>query len=541
MFYETSGHLLHKGGMPPFTIRILPDISKKSIAGRLHLGAAWFKMTGTMPEKPLPAVLNKPHVWCFSTYFAEGLPYSVIRSVSTVFFRDRGVSLEAVGLTTFFGLPWILKFFWGPLVDEFASKRRWLLAMQTTLAVMLGAAAFLVPLPAAPRLIAILFFAAAFVAATHDIAIDGYYLAALDKVEQTKFLGYRVMAYRVAMLTGTGVIVTIGTSFSWTLAFLLAGLLLGLLAAYHYFFLPECETETHPFRDMLGLFARSRVLLNIGLAAALVAALYLFFNSALYRGWEKTVPLLKELNFPRAVGLGLLLALALMAAFRKSLAARLTRDPESFYGRAFLTFMDQEKIGLVLAFIILVRSGEFMVSSMVSAFAVDLGIKNHYGWIAGGIGLPASIAGALVGGWAISRFGLRRVIWPFLLAQNLTNVVYMFLAKWLAGYLALNMGAERPIFIGAGNVALFAGATLFEQFASGLGTAVLTTFLMRICKMEFKAAHFAIGSGLMSLGGVVAGVSSGFIASWLGYAGMFGVSFLISVPAMILLFWVPKK
>ena len=494
-----------------------------------------------MPDKNLPAVMKKPQLWCFSIYFAEGFPFSIIRSVSTLFFRDRGVSLEAVGLTTFFGLPWILKFFWGPLVDEFASKRRWLLAMEAALAVLIGAAAFLVPLPAAPRLIAILFFAGAFIAATHDIAIDGYYLAALDRQEQTKFLGYRVMAYRMAMLTGTGVIVTIGTAFSWMAAFLCAGLLLGLLAAYHYFFLPEPEQERRPFSKMLGLFARSRFLLNAGLAVALVVGIYLLFNSGLYRGWEKAAPVLKELNFPRAIALGLLLALALMAALRKPLAARLTRDPGSFYGRAFLTFMDQEKVGLVLAFIILVRSGEFMVSSMTSAFAVDLGVKNHYGLIAGGIGLPASIAGALIGGWAISRFGLKRVIWPFLLAQNLTNIAYMLLARGLAHFLAVNTGATQPVFIGAGNLALFAGVHGFDQFASGLGTAVLTTFLMRLCKMEFKAAHFAIGSGLMSLGGIAAGVSSGFIATWLGYGGMFGVSFLISVPGMLLLFWVPKK
>jgi PAT family beta-lactamase induction signal transducer AmpG len=494
-----------------------------------------------MSDKQLPAILKKPQIWCFSTYFAEGFPFSIIRSVSTVFFRDRGVSLEAVGLTTLFGLPWILKFFWGPLVDEFASKRRWLLSMQAALAVLIGAAAFLVPLPSAPRLIAIVFFIAAFVAATHDIAIDGYYLAALDKGEQTKFLGYRVMAYRVAMLTGTGVIVTIGTAFSWMAAFLAAGLLLGLLAVYHRFFLPECEEQRRSFRDMLGFLARARFLLHASLVAALVAGLYLFFNSGWYHAWEKAFPMLQQLNFPRAVGLALLLALALMAAFRKKLAAMLTSDRESFYGRAFLTFMDQEKIGLVLAFIILVRSGEFMVSSMTSAFAVDLGIKNHYGWIAGGIGLPASIAGALIGGWAISRFGLKRVIWPFLLAQNLTNVVYMLLAGGLAPYIVANTAAAHPVFIGSGNLALAAAVHGFDQFASGLGTAVLTTYLMRLCKMEFKAAHFAIGSGLMSLGGVVAGVSSGFIASWLGYSGMFGISFLISIPGMILLFWVPKE
>jgi PAT family beta-lactamase induction signal transducer AmpG len=494
-----------------------------------------------MTNDQTTSIANKPHVWCFSTYFAEGFPYSIIRSVSTLFFRDRGVSLEAVGLTTFFGLPWILKFFWGPLIDEFATKRRWLLAMQATLAVLIGAAAFLVPLPAAPRLIAILFFAGAFVAATHDIAIDGYYLAALDKEEQTRFLGYRIMAYRVAMLTASGVIVTIGTAFSWTAAFLCAGLLLALLAAYHYFFLPECETERQPAVKMLGLFARPRVLVKIGLGVALIAGFFLFFNSTLWERWRQAAPILRELNFARAVGLGLLLALALLAVFRRRLTALLTRDPESFYGRAFLTFMDQEKIGLVLAFIVLARRGEFMVSSMASAFVVDLGIKEIYGLIGGGIGLPASIAGALIGGWMISRHGLRRVIWPFLLAQNLTNVVYMLLAGGLASYLAANTGAAQPMFIGAGNLALAAGVHGFDQFASGLGTAVLTTFLMRICKMEFKAAHFAIGSGLMSLGGIVAGVSSGFIASWFGYGGMFLVSFLISIPGMILLFWVPQK
>ncbi len=157
-----------------------------------------------MPDTQLPVVMKKPHIWCFSIYFAEGFPFSIIRSVSALFFRHMHVSLEGVGLTTFFGLPWILKFFWGPLVDEFASKRRWLLSMQITLAVLITAVAFLTPLAGSVRLIAIIFFIGAFVAATHDIAIDAYYLAALDKDGQAKFLGYRIMAYRIAMLTATG-------------------------------------------------------------------------------------------------------------------------------------------------------------------------------------------------------------------------------------------------------------------------------------------------------------------------------------------------
>jgi PAT family beta-lactamase induction signal transducer AmpG len=494
-----------------------------------------------MPENNLPAILKKPHVWCFSTYYAEGFPFSIIRSVSAVFFRHMHVSLEGVGLTTFFGLPWILKFFWGPLVDEFASKRRWLLSMQAALSLLITAAAFLTPLPGGVRLIAILFFIGAFVAATNDIAIDGYYLTALDKEGQAKFLGYRVMAYRVAMLTATGVVVTIGTSFSWLAAFLAAGLLMGFLAAFHFFFLPECEPRQRPFREMGRLFCKPKLLIGTLAAAAVIAALAVFFNSTRFQAWENAAPILKELSFPRLIGMGLLLALLLLAVFRNRLAAAMTRDPESFYGKAFLTFMDQEKVGLVLFFIILVRSGEFMVSSMVSPFIVDLGIAVHYGWISGGIGIPASIIGAMLGGWMIARFGLKRMIWPFLLAQNLTNVVYMLLARGLGHFLAVNTGAANLVPLGTGNLALVAAVHGFDQLASGLGTAVLTTYLMRLCKKEFKAAHFAIGSGLMSLGGILAGVSSGFIASWLGYAGMFGVSFLISVPGMALLFWVPKE
>jgi PAT family beta-lactamase induction signal transducer AmpG len=79
----------------------------------------------------------------------------------------------------------------------------------------------------------------------------------------------------------------------------------------------------------------------------------------------------------------------------------------------------------------------------------------------------------------------------------------------------------------------------FDQFAGGLGTAVLITFLMRTCLDRFKAAHFAIGSGLMNISGVLAGVASGFIAAELGYGGFFGLTFLLSIPGMLLIFFVP--
>jgi PAT family beta-lactamase induction signal transducer AmpG len=201
--------------------------------------------------------------------------------------------------------------------------------------------------------------------------------------------------------------------------------------------------------------------------------------------------------------------------------------------------MDREKIGVAIAFIILMRTGESTLASMVAPFMVDLGIKVHYGWLSGGVGLPFSIIGAMAGGFFISKYSLKRTIWPFLLAQNFTNLVYMGLALGLTRYVALNTGANTVTFIGTFNLFLVACVHAFDQFAGGLGTAVLITFLMRTCTERFKAAHFAIGTGLMNVSGVLAGVASGFLAQRLGYGPFFGLTFLLSLPGMCLILYIP--
>lgn len=480
-----------------------------------------------------------PHVWAFTTYFAEGFPYTIIRTISSVFFRDMGVSLEAIGLTSLFGLPWVLKFLWGPQIDEYGTKRRWMLTMQFLLVMMVIIVAFLSPLPGGIRVIAILFFIGSFLAATNDMAIDGYYMEALDRKGQAKFVGYRVMAYRIAMMTGTGVIVTIGATTNWLVGFLSAGGLLSILFIYHIFFLPRVETEGLPIHNFFKGFLNVRLMVLIVSLALVVILLRWVFSLGWYQQLIMEFPILDKVGFPGWVGIGLLLALILLALLKDSIRAILLRDKDSFYSRAFMAYMDREKIGLALAFIILMRTGESMLASMASPFMVDLGIKVHYGWISGGVGLPFSIIGAMIGGWMISRYTLRKTIWPFLLAQNLTNIIYMVLALKLNQYVVLNTGAETLTPIGNLNLFLVASVHAFDQFAGGLGTSVLVTYLMRTCLSEFKAAHFAIGTGLMNISGVLSGVGSGFLAGWLGYGYFFGISFLASIPGMLLIFLVP--
>jgi len=143
---------------------------------------------------------KSPISWVGTTYFAEGFPYTVIRIISSIFFRDKGASLENVGLTSLYGLPWTLKFLWGPYVDKYSTRRSWLLSTELIFAFILLLTTIFAPMDSGLFIIGILFFIGAFVAATHDIAVDGFYMEALAESDQEKFIGYRILAYRLSMM-----------------------------------------------------------------------------------------------------------------------------------------------------------------------------------------------------------------------------------------------------------------------------------------------------------------------------------------------------
>ena len=483
--------------------------------------------------------LSSPHVWTLTTYFAEGFPYTIIRIISSVFFRDMKVSLEAIGLTSLFGLPWVLKFLWGPYVDQFSTKRRWMLLMQALLVGMTITVAFFTPFKNGVKIIAVILFIGAFIAATHDIAIDGYYMEALDEKGQAKFVGNRVMGFRIAMMTGTGVIVTIGAVTNWFIGYLSAGILLLLFFVYHFFFLPVAEKPKRPASDIIKAYLRFKTLLFLLSATLIILFFKWIFSLKWFGAMKATLPLMGKINFSGWVAIGLLAVLIVLALLKDRLKGLLLKNGESFYSMAFISFMNREKMAAFLVFVALMRIGEWMLTSMSAPFMVDLGLKVHYGWIQGGVGLPFSIAGAMLGGWMISRYTLKKVIWPFLLAQNLTNILYMFLSLALQKYITLNTGADTITPMGGFNLLMVASVCGFDQFSSGLGNAVFITILMRSCLSEFKAAHFAIGTGIMNVSSVISGVMSGFLAGWLGYWPFFGITFLASIPAMLMVFFIP--
>lgn len=476
--------------------------------------------------------LRSPHVWVSTTYFGEGFPYSIVNNLAEILFKELGASLQAIGLTALFHLPWNLKFLWGPFLDHYETKRRWLLAVEVALTIMLVALAFFATGRQLLGAIAASFLVLAVLSATHDIAIDGFYLEGLNEKEQSKFVGYRAMSYKVASLVVRGPLIILIGYVGWTGGLLATAAVMAIMTIVHWGILPKVEQGRAPWRALLRSMVGPRVLIAGALIASVVLLqrqLHVFdpVISGVRRVVER-VPMLAGISLPGWIALSLLAAMLLLLAFIGPIKRRV-QSSNSYYAAAFVDFLSRPKVGLVLAFVVLFRTGESFLQKMRWPFLRDeMGMSlDEYGIANGTIGVIASFVATFVGGWLISRQGLKRWIWPFALAQNTLNLLYSLLAV---------VGAKGTVGLGVLTAVMTA-----ENFGEGLGTAVFMVYLMRSCDPAHKAAHMAILTALMSVSFTFAGVASGFLAEWLGFAYYFAFTFLAAIPGMVLIAFIPNR
>jgi PAT family beta-lactamase induction signal transducer AmpG len=419
--------------------------------------------------------LKKTGIWCFSTYLAEGLPFGIIRLLSSIFFTDIGLKERYLGYLNFLGIPWNLKFLWAPLLDIIGTKRTWMIIIQSLISILVAAIS-LSCFSAAGQMdpswfiavIAGTFVILAFLSATNDIAIDGYYMEGLtDPKEQAAYTGYRVFAYRVA-------IVLVRSGF----------VALAALATARF-------GDADPYRPWGVAFA----------AAALTMSLITLFHM-------RHLPRFEQERTGRSVNV-------------------IFRD----FGRAFASYFEQEKVILVIIFIIMYKIGDEILFSMGTPFLMrELGVtKAQLSWLGGILGALGTIAGTSIGGIWIKKKGLKKAIWPLTILMNFNIWAYVWLA-W-----------SRPQADTASGLAVIAAVHTYEQMAAGLGNAVLLVYLLRTCKPEFKASHYAVGSAIMSLFSTLFGGFGGLIVEQMGYLNMFIMAFCASIPAMALMFWVPIR
>ncbi|MDC6389819.1 MFS transporter [Maribacter sp. PR1] len=222
--------------------------------------------------------------WVPLLYFTQGLPYVLVVTVSVIMYKKLGVSNTDIGLyTSWLYLPWVLKPLWSPFVDLKGTKRKWFLIMQLIISIAL----FGVGLSISTNMFFITtlacFWMAAFASATNDIASDGYYMIGLTEKKQSFFVGMRSTFYRLAMVTGEGLIVIMAgflenkygdNSKAWSITMIATAVLMLLLTISNFLVAPkyesvQSENQEKP-KGFLEVFASFFQKKNIGIALAFI-------------------------------------------------------------------------------------------------------------------------------------------------------------------------------------------------------------------------------------------------------------------------------
>ena len=151
---------------------------------------------------------RSPWAWIPTLYLAEGLPYVAVNIVSVIMYKRMGISNADIALyTSLLYLPWVIKPIWSPLVDLLKTKRWWIVITQLVLALGFASVALTIPASFFFKITLAFFWLLAFASATHDIAADGFYMLGLNTNQQAKYVGIRSTFYRVATITGQGLLV----------------------------------------------------------------------------------------------------------------------------------------------------------------------------------------------------------------------------------------------------------------------------------------------------------------------------------------------
>lgn len=182
-------------------------------------------------------------------------------------------------------------------------------------------------------------------------------------------------------------------------------------------------------------------------------------------------------------------------------------------------FFARDGAWMMLTLIILYKLGDAFAGSLTTSFLIrGVGFSvGEVGAINKGMGLAATIVGALFGGTLMTRLGLYRSLLIFGILQAVSNLSFMVLSIVGKSY------------------AMLVFTIAFENLAGGMGTAAFVAFLMALCNHNYTATQFALLSALASLGRVFVGPASGFLVDTYGWLLFFLVTFFAAIPGLILL------
>jgi len=408
-----------------------------------------------------PAYKN-PFLWVPSSYLTMGLIYVAVGTVANIMFSNMGMANDQAAFwSSILGFPYTFKFLWAPALELYKTKKFFVLLMQFAIAVALVGVAGGLKLPGNAWIAPVLTLLAitGLLGATQDIGTDGVYVTTLPPKDQAKYLGFQSMCWNGGALLAKGPFVIV----SGTL------------------------------HDSTGSWGTAWMIVMLAMGG-------LVFLAGIYH--SRVLP-------PGA---------------KAPDAAKTFGDAMATFGHAFVTFFQKKGIVRMVAFAFLYRFAYGLLDKMGPLFLKDtrlnhgLGMSNQaIGNVYGTFGTGAFIIGSLLGGFIVSRFGLKKTLLLLCLCINVPNATFLYLSQAMPA-----------------SMSIITVVVVIEQLGWGVGAVGHMIYMMQqIAPGPYKTAHYTFATALMGACMMSTGAISGYIYKAVGYQWFFVIVLIAAAPSIL--------
>jgi len=414
--------------------------------------------------------------------FSAGLPLLLVFGTLSAWLAREGIDKSTIGHVSWVALLYGLKFIWSPLVDRlrlpvigrvFGQRRSWMLMAQTGVICGLLAMASSNPV----NHLELLVYAAllvAFSSATQDISIDAWRIEAMPMEDQGAMAATYQIGYRIGMLLAGGGAFTLAHYYSWPLAYTVMA-----------------------------------ICMSIGIITTLIIPEpgHLVSRET-WKQEEKVIHFLENSSH---------LPATVRDVYAWIIGAVICPFTEFFSrnGRFAL---------VILLFIGLFRISDITMGVMANPLYVDVGFSDlDIGVVTKTVGPFITIAGALLGGSLVIRFGVLPVLLAGAILVMLTNLLFVSIAILPPDIMML---------------ALVVGA---DNLSGGMAGSAFIAYLSGLTNKAYTATQYALFSSLMLLPAKFIGGFSGDVVDANGYVFFFVYTAMLGIPAILLILYLMKR
>jgi PAT family beta-lactamase induction signal transducer AmpG len=416
--------------------------------------------------------------------FSAGLPFMLVFSTLSAWLREAGIERATIGMLSWVGIIYSIKFFWAPVVDRLklpvlhrllGRRRSWMLLGQVGIAVGLLNMSHLSPVGHL-GIVALSALLVAFSSATQDIAVDAWRIEAAPTEMQGVMAAAYQFGYRIAIMVATAGALWVAADFGWSTAYITMALFacVGIVAT-----LLSAEPEPRMVQRTVEQEAR-------------------------VTDW-----LARNAHLPqRLQDLGAWFVGAVVNPFVD-----------------FFTRYGARLAVLILAFVACYRLADFTMGVMTNPFYLDIGFTlKQIAAIAKVFGLAWTLLGTFLGGVLVAKLGLVRALATGSIAVVVANLLF-------AGFAALG----QPDIVG------LAVLISVDNLAMGIAGTSLIAYLSSLTSASYTATQYALFSSMYALPGKLLMGASGFVVDAVGYPSFFVYTASLGLPALVLLYFLARR